>query len=232
MSTDADTITDEQVAAIADRMVEEGKRVSPVTIWSEVRGGSLVAIVAALQRWREAREDKTLELQLQTGLPGSLAETVMSAASRIWTASQETAEQAFNQRLTVMGQHLESAFADRDEAHAEYQKMFEEVEAQRERLDALTNALSAAEQTAAQLGSELAAATSRAEAAEARVEELAQRVSIDEASLEATKISLDEERARKSRRWVRPVRRNRRKRKGGRRSRARPQRGPSRLRRV
>ena len=96
MSTDADTITDEQVAAIADRMVEEGKRVSPVTIWSEVRGGSLVAIVAALQRWREAREDKTLELQLQTGLPGSLAETVMSAASRIWTASQETAEQAFN----------------------------------------------------------------------------------------------------------------------------------------
>jgi chromosome segregation ATPase len=195
MSTDADTITDEQVAAIADRMVEEGKRVSPVTIWSEVRGGSLVAIVAALQRWREAREDKTLELQLQTGLPGSLAETVMSAAGRIWTASQETAEQAFNQRLTVMGQHLESAFADRDEAHAEYQKTFEEAEAQRERLDALTNALSAAEQTAAQLGSELAAATSRAEAAETRVEELAQRVSIDEASLEATRISLDEERA-------------------------------------
>ena len=194
MSTDADTITDEQVAAIADRMVEEGKRVSPVTIWSEVRGGSLVAIVAALQRWREAREDKTLELQLQTGLPGSLAETVMSAAARIWTTSQETAEQAFSQRLAVMGQHLEAAFADRDEAHAEYQKTFEEVEAQRERLSALTNALGAAEQSATQLGAELATATGRAEAAETRVEELVQRVSMDEADLEATKASLDEER--------------------------------------
>ncbi|MGA7812527.1 DNA-binding protein, partial [Caballeronia sp.] len=194
MSTDADTITDEVVAAIADRMIEEGKRVSPVAIWSEVRGGSLVAIVAALERWREAREDKTLELQLQAGLPGSLAETVMSAAARIWTTSQETAEKAFNQRLTVTGQHLETAFAERDEALTEYQKIVEEVEAGRERIIALTSALSASENAALHLGAELATATGRTEAAETRVDELVQRVSIDKANLEATKASLDEQR--------------------------------------
>ena len=55
MSTDAETITDELIAGIADRMVEEGRKVSPVTIWPEVPGGSIVAIAASLQRWREAR---------------------------------------------------------------------------------------------------------------------------------------------------------------------------------
>jgi chromosome segregation ATPase len=127
-------------------------------------------------------------------LPGSLAETVMSAAARIWTVSQETAEKVFSQRLTVMGQHLETAFAERDEALTEYQRIVEEVEAGRERIIALTSALSASENAALDLGAELATATGRAEAAETRVDELVQRVSMDEANLQATEASLDEQR--------------------------------------
>ena len=47
-----------------------------------------------------------------------LAETIMSAAGRIWTISQEEAEKAFSQRLTATSQHAESALAERDEAGA------------------------------------------------------------------------------------------------------------------
>lgn len=72
MFTDADTITDERVAEIADRMVEEGRKVSPVTIWPELPGGSIVAIAAALQRWREVWQPVTPPMQVQAALPGIL----------------------------------------------------------------------------------------------------------------------------------------------------------------
>ena len=194
MSKDAELITDELVAAIADRMVEEGKRVSPVTIWSEARGGSLVAIVAALERWREARQPRTPDLQVPAGLPEGLAETIMSAAGRIWTSSQDEAEKAFSQRLAAMSQHAEATLAERDEALAEFQRFTDEIEAGRQRLAALTDALNASENAATRLGTELATATGRADVAETRVEELVQRVSVADADLEATQASLAEER--------------------------------------
>ena len=122
MSRDVDTITDERVAAIADRMVDEDKRVSPVAIWKELEGGSLVAIVEALQRWREARAASTPDLQVQSGLPTGVAETIMSAADRIWTASQDEAEKAFNQRLSALSQHLDAALSERDEASPSIRK--------------------------------------------------------------------------------------------------------------
>jgi chromosome segregation ATPase len=194
MSKNAELITDELVAAIADRMVEEGKRVSPVTIWSEARGGSLVAIVAALERWRDARQPRTPDLQVQAGLPEGLAETIMSAAGRIWTTSQDEAEKSFSQRLTAMSQRVDAGLAERDEALAEFQRLADEIEAGRERLSALTDALNTSESAATRLGAELATATGRADAAETRGEEFSQRVSVADANLEATQASLAEER--------------------------------------
>ncbi|RDK02730.1 chromosome partitioning protein ParA [Paraburkholderia lacunae] len=194
MSTNADTITDEMVAGIADRMVDEGRKVSPVTIWPEIPGGSIVAIAAALQRWREARLPLTPHVQVQAGLPGHIAETMMSAADRLWMAAQGEADRAVSQQLSVVNQHLDAVRAERDEVLLEYQKTAEEVATGRERHIALTNALSASEDASTRLTAELASATGRAEAAEARAEELAQRVSVEEATLEHTKAELDEER--------------------------------------
>src|SRR5258705_3572584 len=148
MSTDADTIIDEQVAAIADRMTEEGRQVSPVTIWSEVHSGSIVAIAAALQRWREARQPQTPDAQVQTALPQDAAETLMNVAWRLWTASHDEAEKVLRQRLGVVDQQLEVALRERDEALVVYQKTEEEVEAGRERLNDLANDLHAAEDSA------------------------------------------------------------------------------------
>lgn len=122
MSTDADTITDELVAGIADRMVEEGRKVSPVTIWPEIPGGSIVAIAAALQRWREARQPLTPHVQVQAELPEHIAGTMTSAAERLWMAAQGEADRAVSQHLSAVNQHLDAARTERDEALAEYQK--------------------------------------------------------------------------------------------------------------
>ncbi len=107
MFTDADTITDERVAEIADRMVEEGRKVSPVTIWPELPGGSIVAIAAALQRWREVRQPVTPPMQVQAALPGHIAETMMNAADRLWMAAQGEADKAVSQHLSAVNQQLE-----------------------------------------------------------------------------------------------------------------------------
>lgn len=194
MSMDVDTITDEQIAGIADRMTEEGRKVSPVTVWSEAQGGSIVAIAAALQRWREAHWPDMPPAQIQSGLPEDAAETMMSAAGRLWSAAHDEAQRAFGQRLSYVNHQLDAAFAERDEALFEYQRATEEVGAERERIIALTNALSAAESTSARLTEELASASGRAETAELRVDELVQRASEADARLAQTTAALEEER--------------------------------------
>jgi chromosome segregation ATPase len=194
MSTDADAVTDERIAGIADRMIEEGRNVSPVSVWAEVRGGSIVAIAAALDRWRDARQPRAPQAAPHT-LPENIAETVIGAANRLWSAAHEEAERAASQRLGVVRQHLDTTLAERSEALAEYQSMAEEVQAARERLVALTNAHSASEEAARRLEAEFATSTRRAETAEAQVDELAQRASVERAELESTRAALDEERA-------------------------------------
>src|ERR1700722_3888382 len=114
MSTDAETITDELIAGIADRMVEEGRKVSPVTIWPEVPGGSIVAIAAALQRWREARQPDIPHAQVLGTLPEHIAATMLSAADRLWMAAQGEADKAVSQHLSAVNEHLDTARSERD----------------------------------------------------------------------------------------------------------------------
>jgi hypothetical protein len=196
MSTDADTITDERIAAIADRMIEEGRKVSPLTVWQETPGGSVLAVAAALQRWRDAREPAVRQepAQAQAGLPAHLAETMMSAAGQVWMAARGEADKTLGQHLGAVNQHLDTARAERDEALAGYQKTLEERDAGQERELGLTRALSASEEGAARLTAELAAANSRTESAGAREAALAQRLSVEQIALEHTKAELDEER--------------------------------------
>jgi hypothetical protein len=134
MSTDANAITDERVAGAADRLIQEGRKVSPVAIWSELQGGSMVAIAAALDRWREARELQTAPLQASAALPENLAETLMGAASRIWASAHDEAQRVAAQRVDVVTRHLDVTLSERSEALTEYQKAVEEIRAERERL--------------------------------------------------------------------------------------------------
>jgi chromosome segregation ATPase len=195
MSMEADTITDDRIAGIADRMTEEGRKVSPVTVWSEVQSGSIVEIAGALQRWREARQPATSPGQDQFGLPENLAEPMMSAAARLWAAARDEAERAVGERLGVVNSHLDTALAERDDALTAYQRAAEDIGTQRERILAVTNALSAAETAVAHVTEKLASASSRAEVAETRLDELVQRTSEADAKLERTQTALEEERS-------------------------------------
>ncbi|WP_345816103.1 DNA-binding protein [Paraburkholderia sp. PREW-6R] len=194
MSMDANTITDEQIAEIADRQVTDGQRVSPLTVWSEIRSGSIVAIAAALQRWREARQPSAPPVPIRSAIPHELSESFTGVASRLWSTAQNDAERAMNERLAVLNTQFEAVAEERDEALGAYQRMINELDAAREQIEALTNASSAAESAAASLRDELAQATAREHAAEAREAQLAQRASEAEHALSQSRAAHEEER--------------------------------------
>lgn len=194
MPTDANNITDEQIASIADRLSEEGRKVSPMTVQAEAQGGSIVAIAAGLQRWREARHPDVPQQPAQSGLPDDLAETLVNVARRLWTVSHDETERLSSQRLSVVSQRLSIALSERDEALAEFEKTSDESTRNRQQMTELLSALRASEDSVARLREELAAAAGRVQNAEARVEQAAQRASAEQAQLEALKASIEEER--------------------------------------
>lgn len=198
MPTDVDIITDEQIASIADRLTQEGRKVTPVTVWTEAGRGSVVAIAAGLQRWREAHSPDMPQQQAPTGLPDDLAETLVNVARRLWTVSRDETERMSGQRLSVVSQRLSSALAERDEALAEFQKTGDEAAKNRQQTTEMLSALRASEDSVARLRQEFEAATERAQTAESRVEEAQQRASAEQARLEALNASLDEERRAKN----------------------------------
>ncbi|WP_250481965.1 DNA-binding protein [Caballeronia sp. NCTM5] len=194
MPTDVDNITDEQIASIADRLTEEGRKVSPLTVWAEAGNGSVVAIAAGLQRWREARSPDMPQQQAPTGLPDDLAETLVNVARRLWTVSRDETERMSGQRLSAVSQRLSTALAERDEALAEFQKTGDEAAKNRQQMMEMLSALRASEESVVRLREEADAATIRAQTAETRIEEAAQRASAERAQLETVNASLEEER--------------------------------------
>ncbi|WP_250503315.1 MULTISPECIES: DNA-binding protein [unclassified Caballeronia] len=194
MPTDVDNITDEQIASIADRLTEEGRKVSPLTVWAEAGNGSVVAIAAGLQRWREARSPDMPQQQAPTGLPDDLAETLVNVARRLWTVSRDETERMSGQRLSAVSQRLTTALAERDEALAEFQRTGDEAAKNRQQMMEMLSALRASEESVVRLREEADAATIRAQTAETRIEEAAQRASAERAQLETVNASLEEER--------------------------------------
>jgi chromosome segregation ATPase len=188
MSMETDIVTDERVAQIADRMAGEGKKVSALAIWGELRCGSIVAVSAAVERWRQARQPASAEApaSVMTGLPDDVAQTMLSAAGNLWASAREEAERVVNQRLALAGGHAEALAAERDEALAEYQNTLAEAELARERVATLTNALSISEEAVNRLATELSALRDRAKTAEDRVAELEDRAAAAEARVAQT----------------------------------------------
>ena len=194
MPTDVHNITDEQIASIADRLTEEGRKVSPVTIWEEAKSGSIVGIAAGLQRWRESRQPEVPEPQTSAGLPDDLAETLVNVARRLWTVSRDETERVSGQRLSLASQRLTTALSERDEALAEFQKTGEEAAKNRQQMTEMLSALRASEDSVARLREEIAGATGRLQTAEARAEEAAQHASARQSEFESVQASLDEQR--------------------------------------
>jgi chromosome segregation ATPase len=178
------TITDEQIAEIAERMADEGQTVSPVAIWSEVHTGSVVAVAAALRKWRETRAPRVPQVVERPALPDSVTDTMRDALDRLWTSAQDEAERAVARRLTAMRQRVEEASTERDDALAELQNTVQELDALQGQLDQLANSYEEKVNVVTGLEEDIALAVQRTDSAEKRAQELTERVSQLEAELE------------------------------------------------
>ncbi|TDG04557.1 DNA-binding protein [Paraburkholderia guartelaensis] len=188
------TITDELVAEIADRMADEGQKVSPMAIWSEVHTGSVVAVAASLRKWREERAPRVQQVVERPGLPETVTDTMRDALDRLWTSAQDEAERAVARRLLSMRERVEDACNERDNALEELQSTVQELDALQVQLDNLTRAYETKPNAGSGLEEDIAGAIERADAAEKRAEELAERVSALEAELERAVAELAAER--------------------------------------
>ncbi|HEY2024023.1 DNA-binding protein [Paraburkholderia sp.] len=178
------TITDDQIAEIANRMADEGQTVSPVAIWSEVHTGSVVAVAAALRKWREKRAPRVPQVVERPALPDSVTDTMRDALDRLWTSAQDEAERAVARRLAGMRQRVEEASTERDDALAELQNTVQELDALQGQLDQLANSYEEKVNVVTGLEEDIALAVQRTDAAEKRVQELTERVADLEAELE------------------------------------------------
>lgn len=187
-------ITDEMIAEIATRMADEGQKVSPVAIWSEVHTGSVVAVAAALRKWRETRAPRVPQVAERPALPEAVTDTMRDALDRLWTSAQDEAERAVARRLLAMRQRVDDASNERDDALAELQTTVQELDALQNQLDQITDAYEAKVDALAGLEEDIALAVQRTDAAEKRAQELAERVSTLEAELERALADLAAER--------------------------------------
>ena len=192
------TITDELIAEIADRMADEGQKVSPVAIWSEVHTGSVVAVAAALRKWREARAPRVPQVVERPALPEAVTDTMHDALERLWTSAQDEAERAVARRLAAMRQRVEDACSERDDALAELQTTVQELDALQSQLDQMTSAYDAKVDAVAGLEEDIALAVQRTDAAESRAQELAERVAGLQAELEGAMSELAAQREARS----------------------------------
>ena len=193
------TITDDLVAEIADRMADEGQKVSPMAIWSEVHTGSVVAVAASLRKWREERAPRAQQVVERPALPETVTDTMRDALERLWTSAQDEAERAVARRLLSMRERVEDACNERDNALEELQTTVQELDALQVQLDQMTRAYETKTDGAAGLEEDIALAMQRADAAEKRAEELAERVSTLEAELERAVAELAAEREARAR---------------------------------
>src|SRR6202008_3197529 len=134
------TITEEMIAEIANRMADEGQKVSPLAIWSEVHTGSVVAVAAALRKWRETRDLRATQVTERPALPEVVTDTMRDALDRLWTSAQDEAERAVARRLQSMRERVEDASNERDNALEELQTTVQELDALQVQLDKMTRA--------------------------------------------------------------------------------------------
>ncbi|WP_343673780.1 DNA-binding protein [Paraburkholderia heleia] len=194
MSSSSIAITDELVAEIANRMADEGQKVSPMAIWSEVHTGSVVAVAASLRKWREERAPRLQQVVERPALPETVTVTMRDALDRLWTSAQDEAERAVARRLQSMRERVEDACNERDNALEELQTTVQELDALQVQLDKMTRAYETKADAGSGLEEDIASAIQRADAAEKRAEELAGRVTALEAELERAVAELAAER--------------------------------------
>lgn len=168
-------VTDELVFAVADRLSADGSRVSNRSIWSEIGGGSMTTVAAALRRWRAQQTNREDPPVASAPLPDAVGLALREAVDRLWIAAQAEAQKDVERLSAVLNKRVAEATAERDDGLAELQATVEEIQRVQKRASDLEADLAASRQDGDALRIALTAALDRASTADARVAEISRR---------------------------------------------------------
>jgi chromosome segregation ATPase len=194
MASNEKIVTDDLVFEIADRLTAEERKVSNRVIWSEIGGGSMTTIAAALRRWRERQELRTEHPIERAPLPEAIADAMREAVAQLWKTAQDETQKELDALTHAMNDRVNDATSERDEALAELQGTVEELETTRQQLAELTDAHQATGVELARISAEMSTVQDRAATAETRAAELEARVADLKAELDRAHAELQTER--------------------------------------
>lgn len=187
-------VTDDLVFEIADRLTGEDRKVSNRVIWSEIGGGSMTTIAAALRRWRERQELRTEHPIERAPLPEAISDAMREAVGQLWKAAQDETQKELDALTHAMNDRVSDATTERDEALAELQGTVEELEATKQQLAELTDVHQAAGEELARISADMSTIQDRAATAETRAAELEARVADLKGELDRAHAELQTER--------------------------------------
>lgn len=122
-------VKDDVVFKIANRLMEQGKKVSNRAVWAEVGGGSMTTIAAALRRWREHQKLQTEKFIEHTPLPPLLIDAMHSTVDLLWRTAQDEVQKEMYRLIQSMNYCVAEAIIERDDALSELQHVSEELQA-------------------------------------------------------------------------------------------------------
>lgn len=146
-------VTDELVAATADRLMLEGGKVTNRLIWTEIGGGSMTTIANALRRWRDAQATKVEAPVERAPLPSAVADALHDATLRLWQVAQAETQKEVEAQKKLADELVAAAEVERDAALNELET---ELEARNELAAELADSKALAGDLDAQLGIEQA----------------------------------------------------------------------------
>lgn len=173
-------VTKEQILSAADQLATEGLRPTLEAV-RQITGGSYSTISPVLNEWKARQAAKATPLR--EPVPQAIADRLSELGVEVWAVALDMA----NSRLAAERESLEHARAEleveRTEATELADRLADQVEELRERLNHAEKSATAAQEDAIGLKGQLAVALEQAHTAEARAAEL--RTELDRAHHEA-----------------------------------------------
>jgi chromosome segregation ATPase len=170
-------ITPEQIYAVADELVEEGKKPTLSNVRKIIGSGSFTTISDAMTEWRE--NQKEILQPIRETPPDAISSRVNSLSSEIWTIAVKMANSRLNSEREALNNDRTELEATRREAVELADEMSNELDALKVLYDkAIAEGREATEQLVAQqektltLSKHLEAAEIKLNANQARLDDL------------------------------------------------------------
>ncbi|MGO0063941.1 DNA-binding protein (plasmid) [Brevibacillus fluminis] len=129
----------EEILAAAEAIFAEGKEPTQVLVRERLGGGSFTTISAALKDWRAER--KAPAAPIRETAPEALTELVDRVSGEIWALAQQIANERLKTEREAMEAVRQQMEQQQQEAAAFADRLVEEVEQQRNKIEELQTSL-------------------------------------------------------------------------------------------